>query len=382
MRICVVSPDYPTSRSIDFIFVDQLCKVFADFGEQITVIAPQSITHCIFHNLPLAPFRSIVCTEAKNQIQLIRPKYISVGNISGILKDHNDKSFRRAIERGFNCLEISPDVVYCHFWQSAIGSFQYVKKKNIPLVVASGEEDVKRYVHLSPQKKEEISSYISTMVNVSKKNRDECLSLELISKEKTNIIPNAINTNLFHYRNRIEIRKELGYDEKDFIVIFVGQFVVRKGTLRLNDSLKKLADNEIKAIFVGSGDEVPNYQHIIYKGRIKHKDLPKYLSAADVFVLPTRNEGCCNAIVEALACGLPIISTDAPFNYDILDESNSILVDSENIQQISDAIKNLKNDVDLRNNLSNGALVKASSLCLDNRANKIINLIKGSINSY
>ena len=53
MHICVVSPSYPTSKTIDFIFVDQLCRAFADKGEKITVIAPQSITKCLMRGIPI-----------------------------------------------------------------------------------------------------------------------------------------------------------------------------------------------------------------------------------------------------------------------------------------------------------------------------------------
>ncbi len=66
--------------------------------------------------------------------------------------------------------------------------------------------------------------------------------------------------------------------------------------------------------------------------------IPNYICASDVFVLPTTAEGCCNAIIEAMGCGLPIVSSDRAFNYDILNEENSILVDPESVDEIDNAI--------------------------------------------
>jgi glycosyltransferase involved in cell wall biosynthesis len=93
-------------------------------------------------------------------------------------------------------------------------------------------------------------------------------------------------------------------------------------------------------------------------------------------VLPTLAEGCCNAIVEAICCGLPVISSDRKFNYDVLDESNSIMVDPLDVGAISQAIKELKDNPDLRDKLSKGALDKAKDLTISQRAKKIISFIK------
>ena len=121
---------------------------------------------------------------------------------------------------------------------------------------------------------------------------------------------------------------------------------------------------------------MPDYDGIIHCGTVMHDLLPEYLSAADVFVLPTQNEGCCNAIIEALACGLPVISSNLPFNWDVLDESNSIMVDPNKVDEIAGAIRRLKDEDYLRIKLSKGALEKAESLTLDQRVNRIMNFIK------
>ena len=165
----------------------------------------------------------------------------------------------------------------------------------------------------------------------------------------------------------------------DFVVAFVGQFTPRKGTLRLDEALRQLNDKHVKAFFLGKGPDIPSYNNMIHCGTVIHNDVPAYLSAADVFVLPTTNEGCCNAIVEAMACGLPVISSSLPFNFDILDDTNSIMVDPMDVNQIAQAIAKLKNDPDLRNRLAQGALVKAEELTLDRRADKILEFIQKQI---
>lgn len=377
MHICVVSPSYPTSKSIDFIFVDQLCRAFADKGEKITVIAPQSITKCLMRGIPICKKHSYYKTEKGNKIELYRPYTVTLGNSR--FKNLFRNSFNNAVVRTLNSLKHKPDVCYGHFWQSIKAVLPYTKENNIPLFGASGEENVSLYANYTTEDKQLLNNCINGLINVSSKNRDECLELQLISEEKSIVIPNAINLDLFKKRDKSTCRRNLGIKDDDFVVAFVGQFVTRKGTLRLNEALKQIGDSKIKAIFIGTGNEDPDYEEIIYKGPVSHDILPEYLSAADIFVLPTNNEGCCNAIIEAMACGLPIISTDKPFNHDILNNENSILIDCYNIDQISKAIVNLKNDESKRKLMSEKALSTALDLSIDKRAQRIIDFIKSKL---
>lgn len=377
MHICVISPSFPTSKTIDFVFVDQLCRAFADQGEKITVIAPQSITKCLMRGIPICKKHSYYKTEKGNKIELYRPYTVTLGNSR--FKNLFRNSFNNAVVRTLKSLKHKPDVCYGHFWQSIKAVLPYTKENNIPLFGASGEENVALYAKYTAEDKQLLNSNIKGLINVSSKNRDECLELRLISTEKSIVIPNAINLNLFKNRDKKICRCNLGIKDEDFVVAFVGQFVARKGTLRLNEALKQIRDKSIKAIFIGSGNEDPDYDNIIFKGPVAHDMLPLYLSAADIFVLPTDNEGCCNAIIEAMACGLPIISTDKPFNHDILNNENSILIDCYNIDQISKAIVNLKNDESKRKLMSEKALSTASDLSIDKRAERIIDFIKSKI---
>lgn len=374
MNICVLSPSYPTSKTIVFVFVDQLCKAFADKGERITIIAPQSVTRCLFRHEPFSPLHSVIYSPQGNSIDLYRPLTFTASN--GCLRFITGFTFKLAVRRAFRRLKSKPDICYGHFWSSISTLYPLAKKNNIPLFGASGEENVSLYANYSTKEKKDINSYLSGLISVSTKNKEECLSLGLVTEDKVKVVPNAIDLTLFKGINKKQSRKKLGIKDSDFVVAFLGQFVPRKGDLRLAQALRELDDSNIKAMFIGSGMEDPIYEGIIFKGRLDHNNIPQYLTACDVFVLPTENEGCSNAIIEAMACGLPIISTDAPFNYDILNNDNSILIDCHDINQIKKAILKIKNDANLRENLSKGSQDKANRLSLENRAEIILEFIQ------
>ena len=123
---------------------------------------------------------------------------------------------------------------------------------------------------------------------------------------------------------------------------------------------------------MGQGALEPDCDRILFKGRVSNDNVAKYLNAADVFVLPTRGEGCCNAIVEALSCGLPVISSALPFNDDILNENNSIRVDVENTEEIREAIQKLQREPERRKKLAEGAAESAKYLGIRTRAERIL----------
>lgn len=376
MRILVLSHSFPTSKTIDFVFVDQLCRAFADLGHQVTVIAPQSLTKCLMRHIPIVRCHSYYKTSKGNTVELYRPYTVTFGK-SGFKLFRN--SYKNAIKRAFNRLKLKPVVCYGHFWVCIHSLYPLAREANIPLFGASGEENVAFYLHSSKQFNVQVRDYLSGVVSVSSKNQQECLSLGLVTPEKSIVIPNAIDQSLFRKLDKLECRKNLGVSPDAFVVAFVGQFVPRKGTMRLNEALKRLGNPAIKAVFIGSGPEDPDYEGILFKGRVGHDDVPVWLNAADVFVLPTENEGCCNAIVEAMACGLPVISTDALFNYDILDNSNSIMVDCHDEEAIANAIQKLKNDKVLCQKLSEGALKMSEGLSISRRAERIIEFMQKQI---
>ena len=376
MHICVISHSYPTSKTIDFVFVDQLCRQFADKGHQVTVIAPQSITKCLFRGIPIVKYHTEIITAHGNAITLLRPTWLSMGNkLTFLVKD----SFKKAVMRTLRRERLMPDVIYGHFWAQAIVAMPYAKENNIPLFAVAGEGVLDTHRKMTQEAIEDVKNTVRGVICVSSKSKKESIDAGFADENQCVVIPNAIDDSLFYPRDRHQMRLKHGFNNDDFIVAFVGQFNGRKGVHRLSEALSRLNNPKIKAMFMGRGAERPTYKHTILEGTVNHDELPEYLSAADVFVLPTVNEGCCNAIIEAMACRLPILSSDRDFNHDVLNKNNSILFNPYDIPAIAAAIKQVYEDSDLCQRLSVGAINTAKGLVISARADRILNFIKERI---
>lgn len=350
--------------------MEQLVNEFGRQGHDCIVIAPFSINK----NWGFYKYKEVILlNEGRNSIVIYRPNIITCSKISFCGDDFTSHMYQWAINRVLSRLKKKPDIIYGHFWARALHGFKYAKKYSIPLMVATGESDIKELFGSRGSK--EFFDYVSGVVCVSTKNMNESIQLGLTKREKCRVIPNSIDNVIFRQLDKIECRKKIGLSNEHFIVCFVGSFINRKGPNRIIDALELLKDESIKVMFIGKGSMALDYKGVVYKGGVPHSELPIYLSASDVFVLPTLKEGCCNAIVEAMACGLPIVSSNRDFNNDILDKTNSILIEPESIEEIAKAIKLIKSDPQLKESLSRGSLLKSADLTIEKRAEKIIDFM-------
>lgn len=386
MHICVVAEGYPFAGWAYFTFVKQLCIAMADLGVQVSVIAPQSITKSLFRKNPIAPSYRLEKTIKGNIIEIYSPYVISLGQIGTKMpfKHFNSFWFSQSICNALENFENKPDLIYGHFWHSAYAVYPAAKKYKIPLFVASGEAVVELHHNYSHEHLREFITYVKGVICVSTKNRNESVQAQLTTIDKCIVIPNAIDVSLFYKKNRGKLRAKLKITPTDFVVAFVGGFIQRKGANRIAMAINRLNDPSIKSIFIGKlmGQDdqyLPQCNGIIYRGSVAHDKVADYLNCADVFVMPSLHEGCCNANIEAMACGLPIISSDRDFNYDILDPSFSILIDPMNIEEIAQKISYLKTHPIERMQMAETALVKSRSYHIENRAKRIINYISSHL---
>jgi teichuronic acid biosynthesis glycosyltransferase TuaC len=141
------------------------------------------------------------------------------------------------------------------------------------------------------------------------------------------VIPNGVDASRFHPLDQRAARTQLGLPQDRRVLLSLGALIERKGHHRVLEVLPGIIARRPDALFVIAGGEVPgagpSYRAIIddlvrREGLEKHvrvvpaqphDQVALWLSAADVFCLATRWEGWCNALMEALACGVPVVTT-------------------------------------------------------------------------
>lgn len=375
--ITVIANNYPAPGHAANVFVQQLVHAIINQGVRVNVVAYQSIVHSFIHKVKLLPVHSNGITEDGVEYDIYRPYTISAGKRDIKFVDWLNK---RIIQH--KVASIKSDILYCHFWSSSLHVYEYALRNNIPMFVACGEGDnaLEEMVEKMPKKElEKLARACTGVVSVSSDNKRKCIEFNLANENNIDVFPNCVNTNVFHKMDVTDMRQFLKIEKDDFVISFVGSFVPRKGPDRIAQAINNLHDNHIKVMFIGK--PFPGYEYdfdcpgIIHKGPLDHELLPQYENCADVFVLPTQKEGCCNAIVEALAMGLPVISSDGPFNDDILDENNSIRINPNDVEAITEAIRTLRNNPNLRNSMSEYSLSRHSEYTIQGRAKKILSFI-------
>src|SRR5690625_774671 len=378
--ICIITNKYPNKFEENIlVFLQQLVWEMADQNNKCTVICPVPIN--INPKYLKLAFKTTEKTENGSEVTIYFPKYIGFGQ-SKILGYNPAKittnTFTNAVRRTIKALPSLPDILYSHFVTPAgIAAARLGKEFNIPSYMAYGEATAKSLNNYGIKEATIELRSLTGVISVSSHNKERLVNLGVIKEEKIGVFPNGVREERFYPRDKNKAREMFGLPKDKFIVSFVGSFDHRKGIERLIEAVEGLDD--VYVICAGRGELTPNSDRCLYQGPVDHKDLPYFYSASDIFVLPTLNEGCSNAIIEAMACGLPIVSSDLPFNDNILDKNNSLLINPKDIHEIKKSIKTLKNNEKLRNELNKGSLEKAKALTLDRRTKKILKFMSMSI---
>ena len=380
--ICVCSDGFPYGNNSEFSFVKELCVELVRQQVDVIVISPQSLIGTLFRRKALAPFYYEERLNEGGYIKVYRPVSWSLGNR---FPKYQYKTNSWSISKLIRKKNLSFDVFYGHFWHCALQLYPIARKQMKPLFVATGESHIFLADDYDSAKIRPFLDYVSKVICVSSKNKDESVSLGYCNKDKCIVLPNGVDSKKFYPSDhKQELRKLYKFPDNVFLVAFTGAFIERKGADRVSAAIKQIGDSSIKGIFIGKPQEgnvphEPDLETAIYIGYVPHDNLRDMLCCADVFVLPTYKEGCCNAIIEAMACGLPIISSNRSFNSDILDDSNSIVIDPTNINEIARAIEIIKKDTILRKKLCDGAISKAKQLSIEKRATAIKSLLFNNI---
>jgi len=277
--------------------------------------------------------------------------------------------------------KINPEIVHSQTIQMGSPSFLAKKFWGIPYIVYCRGSDV-----YFPWKFKKIISKMvfnsaDAIIALTDDMRNE---LKKYCKKDIIVIPNGIDLEKFKGFSKQAVRDKFKIHFNKKVILFVGNLRSVKGIDYLIGAMNSIKEKVPEAVLllVGDGEQKKELEemvkhlnleeNIIFSGKVLNKYIPEYMSASDIFVLPSLSEGFPMVILEAMASGLPIVATKVGGIPEVVkDGENGLLVEPKNSKQIAEKVLLLLENNELREKISNNNIEKAKEYSWRNTIDKI-----------
>lgn len=312
------------------------------------------------------------------------------------------RGFRKALKLSINILE-----PYEHFITNYVlkndfdifvnesadfNSFEKIAKK-------LGKENCFAHLHSVFSSNSTIDNTFGTIISVSEFIKQNWLKSSELKSSQVKVLFNCADDSIFNKvtssPDRKKLREKLGFKSTDFIVIFSGRIVQEKGVLELIRAIKRIKNNKIKLLIVGSPNfgkkTVTKYEtqvvkevekskeRISFTGFIPHNELYKYYNIAQCAVIPSMYEDPAPLVtIESMMARKPLIVTNSGGIPEYVDSKSAIVVKKEKdiVNQLSQGIVDLYENSSLRSSMSKGAHQRALNYTVDRYYNEYLKILK------
>ena len=233
--------------------------------------------------------------------------------------------------------------------------------------------------------------YSRNIITVSHFTREEILHYFPKVDHKLSVVYHGINKSFCPIQSPIVIRQiKEKYNITGKYILFVGTMNKRKNLVRVLKAFSNLQrdlDGNYKLVVAAKFD--PRYSELIHVaeklritdkvlfiGYVPTEDLPPLYSGSDLFVLPSLHESFCFPVVEAMACGVPVITSNVTSLPEIAGDA-AYLVDPYNIEEIKKALIKVLFDQSLRRTLIEKGLSRARRFSWETVAKRMISIYEG-----
>lgn len=245
------------------------------------------------------------------------------------------------------------DLIICYWtYPEGFAAVRFAKEFNVPIIIRPRGSDINLTIDhvLLKNRIKKTLEQADLVIPVSEKLRQKVI----LSGVKANIpysLLNGINVNEFHVEPRHEAREILSLNPDQKMILFVGNLIPIKGIDLFMAAIllcDQLAQKDFEFCFIGSGNKHDELNQLAKKlqhcklrliGEVEHSQLIHWMNASDILCLPSLHEGCPNVILEAFACGLPVVATDVGGVSELVkSESLGILVPPGDEKCLADVI--------------------------------------------
>lgn len=314
MKILVISPYFPDEKNafIKSIFVKEQLLDLRNSVDGIMVVSPvpftMGITEAEKH-----------CKNYRSKNMLVEyPRFLHLP--IRLFRERMDKREAKIILKIINKNKWEFDIIHCHFtWPSGGAGAVLADQLKKPFVVTIHENKdwFEEELNSKDEKLENIWKSADQLIRVNTSD------LEILHKYNNNVIfmPVGFNRNRLPILNKSVSRLKLGIDVDEIVLFSFGNLIERKGFHFLIEAVRLLIEDDRKIVCYigGEGDYRSALEKLIEEkglgrnirmlGRIPEDDISTWVCACDLFVVPSTRESFGLTVVEALACGRPVVAT-------------------------------------------------------------------------
>jgi glycosyltransferase involved in cell wall biosynthesis len=313
-NLLILTNSYPSKDDSHYggIFVKEQVGYLKDYFNEVYVISPQ----------PWGVHRDLQ-NYMHDGVRVFFPRFfhLPVGHFRKRLGDN----FFRAVLKVINREGLEFDLVHAHFtWPSGYAGAKLKERFGVPLVITAHGYDVYDVPFRCKSWFDKIKFALDSadhIITVSKSNFQVLTEKLDVSIGKLSVISNGFDSKLFRPMDKFEARLKLGIPQDKKVLLNVANLVPVKGQKYLIESMKKIArvEDNVVLYIIGNGplrkELETQIRRLNLEGTVRivgarpHSEIPPWMNAADLFVLPSLSEGNPTVMFEALGVGLPFVGT-------------------------------------------------------------------------
>ena len=346
MKIAMVGQFPPHVGGVG-VHIHTLSKKLVEMGHEVYVIT-----------YPHKEIRDI------DGIHVIPTKGLSIKGVRGLMfKKNAKKALNKLIEKE------DIDIIHGHYlFPAGAAAVEVGKEHGIKTyVTAHGSDMFELYKNQSFMRStiRRVLDDADGVFAVSNALRHEIIATGVVGiSNKTKLSWNSVDINKFSTKPNDSFKREYRLEDKP-IVLFIGNLIKRKNVDSLLEA-KKVANSDYYLVIVGDGPlfkklrkkvEEENIRDVIFTGA--RDDVEEIIPSCDVLILPSFSESFGLVLIEALACGKPVIGSNVGGITEIINDDVGLLVNPTKISSIAIAVDRIVNDENLRLVLSMNARNRA-----------------------
>lgn len=244
----------------------------------------------------------------------------------------------------------APDVVLAYWlYPDGHGAMRAARAAGIPFVAGARGSDLRVRDAVSRRLTQPVVRAARRLLVVSEDLGRVAVDGYGADPQRIRAIPNGCDASLFHPGERRVARETLGLRQDDEIVLYVGRLVPEKGLRELLHATRRLAKErpQARVVMVGDGPMQAELAAAMaaepglplqLAGAQAPTEVARWMVAADLVTLPSYSEGHPNVLVEALACGRPVVATPVGGIPEVVDAASGLLVPARDADALAEGL--------------------------------------------